>query len=272
MYYIKRFILRKLFKIMRKTPLDMPMVKYWKKADSVLAKVTKGKDGSLVMFMEGEDYEFPGFPRSHLLYGPLSKLKHEIKNQLFNDNWWKLEDGKSHKEVINDFKGTLPNIFAIMETLKYDMIPPEKMPRGVRELWRAMTILEQRHNSRIIQQLKEVLTFILSEDDAYRMRVQWIVQIFNPSAWWFKLFFRNPIKDFGIALRELENAEVVSDMKEKIRLLRRILLLILEDKKINQLFNELCREMDWSKLKLSEADKYHFRAKYFKVDMDKFEY
>lgn len=272
MYYIKRFILRRLFKLMGKTPLDMPIVKYWKNADSVLAKVTTGKDGSLVMYMEGEDYEFPGFPRSHLLYGSMSKLKHEIKNQLFNDNWWKLEEGKSHQEVIRNFKNTLPNIFEMMDKLKYDMIPPEKMPQGVRELWRAMTILEKRHDSLTIQKLKEVLTFILTDDDAYRMRVQWIIQIFNPSAWWFKLFFRNPIKDFDLALQELENAEVVGDMKERIRLLRRILLLILEDKKINQLFKELCKEVNWNKLKLSEADKYHFRAKYFKVDLINFEY
>jgi hypothetical protein len=120
--------------------------------------------------------------------------------------------------------------------------------------------------------LKNTLTFILTEDDAYRMRLQWITQIFNPSAWWFKLFFRNPVKDFDLALQELENAEVVGDMKERIRLLRRILLLIIEDKRIGQLFGELCKELDWNKLKLREADKYHFRAKYFKVDLDKFEF
>lgn len=250
----------------------MPMVKYWRKEDSVQAKVTTGKDGSLVMFMEGEDYEFPGFPRSHLLYGPLSKLKHEVKNQLFNNSWWKLEEGVPRQEVINNFKRALNNIFAITDSLKYDMVPPEKMSEGVREIWRAMTVLEKRHNSKRIQMLKKTLTFILSEDDAYRMRLQWIIQIFNPSAWWFKLLFRNPVKDFELALKELEIAEVVGDMKERIRLLRRILLLIIEDKRIGQLFNELCKEIDWNKLKLSEADKYHFRAKYFKVDLDKFEY
>lgn len=272
MYYIKRFIYRKIYKLLRKTPLDMPMVKYWRKSVSVQAKVMTGKDGSLIMKMEGEDYEFPGFPRSHLLYGPLSKLKHEVKNQLFNDSWWKLEDGVPRQEVINDFKKSLKNIFEITESLKYDMTPPEKMPKGVRELWRAMTVLEERHNSKTIQNLKKTLTFILTEDDAYRMRLQWMIQIFNPSAWWFKLFFRNPVKDFELGLQELENAEVVGDMKERIRLLRRILLLIIEDKKIGQLFNELCKEMDWKKLELSEADKYHFRAKYFKVDLDKFEF
>ena len=104
------------------------------------------------------------------------------------------------------------------------------------------------------------------------MRFQWITQIFNPSAWWFRLLLLNPVKYWEMALIELENAEVVGDMKERIRLFRRVTLLLLEDKRIIKLFKEFCKEVDWSKLKLSEADKYHFRAKYFKVDLDRFEY
>ena len=35
---------------------------------------------------------------------------------------------------------------------------------------------------------------------------------------------------------------------------------------------DLCREMDWNKLRLTPADKYHFRGKWFKVDFDRFAY
>jgi len=49
----------------------MEMVKYWKTQSSVQAKVTE-KDGVTIMIMEGEKYDFPGFPRGHLLFGKLS--------------------------------------------------------------------------------------------------------------------------------------------------------------------------------------------------------
>ena len=113
---------------------------------------------------------------------------------------------------------------------------------------------------------------VFLDDDAYMMRLKWIIQVFNPSSWWFKIFFRNPIKDLGVALEELEVGEVMSDMKDRVRLLRAGISLLLEDKNVKSLFMELCKEMDWNKLKLTEADKYHLRAKYFKCDLILFEY
>ena len=263
----------------------MPMVKYWQTDEAIAAIITRNKEGATIMRMgEGdkrEKHDFPGFPRGYLLfgnykgrgYGPLSVLKHEIKNQIFNESWKELEEGKGRQEIIDGVKGRLKNIFAITKDLEYELLPPEKMFSGVREIWRAMSVLEERHpeSKENIEWLKKTLTFIMSEDDAYRFRAFWIVSIFNPSKWYFKLF-GNPVKDFQIALEELENAEVLGDMKERIRLLRRILLLLLEDKKIKGLFLELCKEMKWSRLKLSKGDKFHYRAKYVKVDWDKFEY
>lgn len=243
------------------------MVQYWKTKESVAAKVTTDKDGAFIMKMEGEKYAFPGFPRGYLLFGTLSKLKHEIKNQIFNDSWAFLEDGVSKKEIIQKGKEAIDKIGEFVELNRYDMVPPEKMIGPVREIWRAWP--EGGERSKVI---KEALTYIMQEDDGYRFRLQWIIGIFNPSSWWFKLLFRNPIKDLDIALQELEHAEVIEDMKAKIRLLRRIVMLALEDEKIRSLFLKLCKNMNWNKLKLREADKFHFRGKYFKVDFEKFEY
>lgn len=267
MYFIKRKILRTIFSLLGKKPTDMPMVKYWKTKLAVAAKVTTNKDGALVMQMEGEDEIFPGFPRSHTLYGTLSKLKHEIKNQIFNDAWKMLEEGKPKEEVVAMIKEKVTGgLQDFIDICRYDMVPPEKMFMPVREIWRVLSILEKEEPR--LKWLKEALTYVLQEDDAYRMRVQWIIQIFNPRSW----FCFDPVKDFDLALSELEHAEVIGDMKERQRLLRRILLLILEDKKIRSLFLRFCKEVDWNKLKLTNADKYHFRAKYFRVDLDKFEY
>jgi hypothetical protein len=244
----------------------MRMVKYWKQNDYVEAKVTTNKEGATIMIMNGEDEPFPGFPRGRLLFGTLSKIKHEIKNQLFNESWRKLEEGEPVEKVVQDFKDSLLKIFEIGEVARYDMSPPTKMVKSVKEVWRAMTVLEDR--SPVIKPLKEILTYILQEDDAYRFRVQWMVSIFNPNSWWCT----DPIKDFTIALEEMENAEIVQDMKGRIRLLKRILLCILEDKRIRELFLALCKEMNWNKLKLDKADLYHFRGKYFKADWIYFEY
>lgn len=258
-----KFILKKYYKLIGKSPADMEMVQYWKTKDSVQAKVTKAEDGSTQMWLEGEKYPFPTFPRAHLLFGHLSKLKHEIKNQVFNESWRKLEEGTPEEEIIADIKKSLfGEITEIAEKLRYDMIPVNKMTASVREIHRAWTKVAPERT----YPLRDYLCFILQEDDAYRFRVQWLVKYFRPS--WFK----DPIKLFEKALQVMEHAEVIGDMKERIRLLRRILLLTLKDQSINSLFKKLVKEIDWNKVKLSKADSYHFRGKYFKVDYDLFEY
>jgi len=261
------FILRQFYKLIGKNPADMPMVQYWKTKDSVEAKITESEDGTMVMYMEGEKYPFPTYPRGRLLFGSLSKLKHEIKNQVFNENWWKLEAGESQENIVKNIKHKLFNeITELAELSRYDMLPYEKMTRSVKEIHRAWTKIAPTST----YNLRDYLCFILQEDDAYRFRVQWLVKYFNPNSLLWRWF--DPIKLFEKGLTMIEHAEVVGDMKERIRLLRRILLVCLGDKIIKDLFIKLIREIDWKKLKLTKADAFHFRGKYFKVDMDILEY
>lgn len=244
----------------------MPMVQYWKYSDSAQAKVMTNKDGCLVMQIEGEKELFPGYPRGHSLFGSLSPLKHQIKNQIFNDSWYKLERGVSDAIVIDDIKEILNGgLKEFWDNVKYDAVPYQKMVPPIKELWRTLTLLEK--ESATVKPLKEMLCFIMQEDDAYRFRMQWLFGILRPR--WYS---RNPLWLLKIGLTELENAEVIGDMKERQRLLKRILLLIMEDEKIRYLFKKFCKELDWKKVVLSRADKYHFRGKYFKVDWDKFDY
>ena len=256
---IKRWLLRKWYRLIGKGPGDMDMVQYWKSKDCCAAIITT-KDGSTTMILDGEKYPMWGFPRGHILFGALSPLKHQIKNQIFNDSWWKLEKGTDRKEVVKDIKKSLESIYQYAEPLKYDLMPPEKMCPAVREIHRAWTKVAPEAS-----RLRDMLTLILQEDDGYRYRVQFL-------AGWFPLFKWFPIKALEKGLQMVEHAEVIGDMKERIRLLRRILLLILEDKKINKLFKAFFKEVNWNKVKLSRADKFHFRGKYFKVDYDVLEY
>jgi plasmid stabilization system protein ParE len=111
--------------------------------------------------------------------------------------------------------------------------------------------------------MRDAMTFILQEDDGYRFRVQWCAGLIPR---WAKM------KHFLYACTFLEHAEIVGDMKERIRLLRRVLKTIVEDPRMCQLAEEFMREVDWKKVKLSKADKYYFRAKYFKVDYPYYQY
>lgn len=240
------------------------MVSWWKRQSAVQAKATEAKDGSYMMWMQGEKYPFPGFPRGHLLFGSLSPLKHQIKNQVFNEAWAMLEAEKPRTEVISHIKGVLKgNILDLGKDAKMDMLPIEKQVPAVREIHRAWTATS---TSKELNEFRDIVCFILNEDDGYRFRFQWLAE-------WFPLWMkRNPLKYFEKALNMLEHAETLGDMKERIKLLRRITLLLLEDKGTREWFTRFAKEINWKKVKLSKADKFYFRAKYFKVDFRKYDY
>ena len=231
----------------------MPMVKYWRTGQAAQAKVTT-LNGQQVMWIEGEKYPFPAFPRGWLLFGSLSKLKHEIKNQIFNNSWAKLDKGEKIADYV---RSVLPNLYPLYESLKMDVLPIEKMATPVQELHRAWNSVAPR------SVLKDMVTFILQEDDSYRWRLQWMVSYFGRG---------KPVEKFKRGLDWLEQAEVIGDMKERVRLFKRVFLALMSDYENRKLFDTFFRECDWEKLKLGEAEKYFFRAKYFKVDLDKFDY
>lgn len=256
-------------------------VEYWKRQDAQEAKVVRAKEGHLVMYIKGEKYPFPGFPRGILLYGSLSPLKHLIKNRIFNQSWKMLEEGKPNEEVVKHIKASLDEIFCLpdkgkpedsesreVKPYRYDMLPVEALNPPVKEVWRAFSKIEKMGHR--VKGLKELLCFIIQEDDAYRMRVQFLSRFFNPNSWWRR--WRDPVKDFDLALSMLEHAEIVGDMKERARLLRRVLLVALKDPAIKNCFIALCKEMDWKKLNLTDADLYYLRAKWYKPDFPYYNY
>lgn len=247
------------------TPTDMPMVDYWKRQQSVEARITKGRNGETIMQMAGEQQPFPGYPRGYLLFGKLSKLKHEIKNQIFNFAWYELEKNVDEQSLIRQLKGPIFDaIFALSEETKYDRVPYEAMVPAVKEIYRAWTKVAPGPRS---LNIRDIFCFILQEDDSYRFRVQWAVDYFSPILKW-----RDPVKMLDKAFEWLEVGEVIDDMKERQRLWRRTFMLLLRDPRIRKFYIDFVREVDWNKVRLTEADKYHFRGKYFKVDLDKFEY
>jgi hypothetical protein len=229
------------------------MVQWWKTKEAVQAKVTTAEDGSYIMWMEGEKYPFPGYPRGHLItnghtFSPYSRLKHEIKNQIFNENWARIE----RKEPLQTAEAC-KNIYAIAEELRYDMMPLERCAPAVREIAKNLS-----HT-----QWRDILTAIFQEDDAYRWRFQWMTQFLSK---------KDPIGSFDKAMEMLEHAEVVTDMKERIHLIRVVLLELWKDPTYARYWIEFIQNADLKKLKLTKADKYFFRAKYFKVDYPYYEY
>lgn len=132
------------------------MATHWREREASKAKVVTQKDGSFGLQIEGEKAIFPGFPRGHILTGPLAALKHKIKNIVFNQAFAEME------KMVTDHK--------------VDMMPPEKMPLPVRHIWETFEKMEE---CEIVPDMKarmalikKVLCFFLNEDDAYRMRAQ----------------------------------------------------------------------------------------------------
>lgn len=232
------------------------MVSYWKRADSVEAKVYKTKGGHYEMQMKGEKYPFMGYPRGTLLFGKLSPLKHQIKNKIFNAAWAMLEKNKPESEIKSYLESAWQEIFTLAEETKYDMVPFEQLMPPVKELHRAMTTVG------VDSRLRDVICFIFQEDDAYRMRCQWICKFFP----WFG---KPSVEDFTYGLSMLEHGEAVGDMKERERLFKRIFLFMTKD---SDKFKDFLNETDWKKVALTKADKYFFRAKYFKVDYPEYRY
>lgn len=232
------------------------MVSYWKRGDSVEAKVYRSPKGHYEMQMQGEKYPFLGYPRGSLLFGKLSPLKHQIKNRVFNDTWAMLEQKIPEYEIRASLANAWQEIYMLAEQTKYDMVPYEKMIPPVKELHRAMTVVG------VSSTLRDIICFILQEDDAYRMRFQWLVK--------FLPWLRKPrVDEFLDALKQLEHGEVVGDMKERERLFYRIFAFMVAD---SDMFKRFLKEVNWGKVALTKADKYFFRAKYFKVDWPEYEY
>src|SRR3990167_5772625 len=116
-------------------------VKYYKTQDAARAKVVHADDGSLQMQIEGEDMIFPGFPRGHVLTGPLAKVKHSLKNMVFNQVFEELEKN------VKDYGA--------------DMMPPEKMVPAVREFHR---VLEELENAAVTDKCYAEGNFVLRKE------------------------------------------------------------------------------------------------------------
>jgi len=231
------------------------MVKY---DDVARGMILSTKDG-LKMRIEGEKYLYPGFPRGHVLtsdyyFTDFSKLKHGIKNNIFNYIWYELEKGRDKNEIREEVIENWKEIYEIMKKLKYDVLPMHKCCRAVRELSKG-------NCEGVFKQIVEVMCFIFQEDDAYRFRFQWI-----------KNYFKNDIKSFENALIQMENAETSDDMKGRVRLWRRGIMFLLEDERVRKNFETWIKSLNWRKLKLSKEDKYYFRRKYFKCDFPVYSY
>ena len=253
------------------------MVQYWKTGDMARAKLVTLEDGAYAMVIEGEKYPLYGFPRGPVLFGALARLKHLGKNLIFNQAWKLLEEGKSNEEVMSYLKNVaLPFIFKEIEKNKYDMFPPEKLCPAIKELWRALSVIENRIDNEGFRTLKQGLTFFLQEDDAYRFRFQWLSKYLNPNSLWRKIWYfgrkYSLKKELKFAFNFLEHAEIVPDMKGRTKLIKRILFAVMDDPEFGKIIGELFKELDFKKLRLSKADSYFFRGKYFKVDLEKFDY
>jgi len=184
-YKKMRWLLTKLFRwYFNIKPLEQ--VRYYKLKSKERAKLIHNEEGALEMKIDGEKYNFPGFPRGHVLMGSLASLKKTMKEVVFNE----------------------------LAKIIPDTIPVEQMCPFVKEVYRVMTMMEQAEVTpdmkSEIRNAKKIVCFFLQEDDAYRFRAQWALGNLNVNkcklskadkyyfrAKWFKCDYSNPDSFIG---------------------------------------------------------------------------
>jgi len=107
---------------------------------------------SVELHIRGEKYPMRGFPRHHVLHGPMAMLKRYVKNLVIEQ---------------------------LVKCVPYK-IPDENLVPPVRELARVFDLLiraeDEPEMKRLMGQFKDAITMILQEDDAWRYRLQWAAE------------------------------------------------------------------------------------------------
>lgn len=81
------------------------------------------------------------------------------------------------------------------------------------------------------------------------------------------------VREMARVLDKMVEMEIVDDMKDRMKLLRNVIVFLAQEDdayrfRMQYFFSQLKKR----KVKLSKADKYYARGKYWKVDFDKFDY
>ena len=255
-------------------------VKYGKLSGFAKAKVTKAVSGALQMEIGGEKYPFPGFPRQHVLMGgSLQKFKLAMKNKSFHVMWGLVPD-KFEEEDLSPFLKDIFRVFGMLknaevtgdmksevwnlglahiyylhkgkdtisaedimagvspsiEEARYDMLPIDQCCSFVKEIWYAIKELEKIETDKSMRDFLKIFRIgfcnFMQEDDAWRFRWQWVFERLNKKIY----------KKYNIAH--------LSDSKD-----------------YQTRFQFVLSHMDYNKSKLSKADMYFARGKWFKPDL-----
>lgn len=139
-----------IFNIFKKKPNS---VQYGEKSGKEMAEpIFNEKTQSMELHISGERYPLRGFPRHHVLHGPMAPLKRYVKNFI---------------------------IEALVKCLPYK-IPDEKLVPSVRELARVFDLLIEAEDEpdmkHLTKQFKDAICMVLNEDDAWRFRAQWAME------------------------------------------------------------------------------------------------
>ena len=132
---------------------DMEVVKYGSKTGKQKAyPAIDPQTGERILVIKDEKYPLRGFPRGHVLHGPLAPLKGYFKNLIIEQ---------------------------IVKCVPFK-IPSEHLTLPVRELERVFNLMitaeDEPEMKKLIGQLRDGICMILEEDDAYRFRIQWFLE------------------------------------------------------------------------------------------------
>lgn len=140
-------------------------------------------------------------------------------------------------------------------------IDPKKYTRPVRELHDILTqtsisgdFLEEKGR---LERLRDVSCSILQYDNAYLLRIQDAFGAINPYN-----FKKDPIGELRNGLNAVIEREYAPEMKQKMRWLRDMFCLFLQNsKRYKAIFKQLAKRLNVEKMQLDESDMYYCRKR-----------
>lgn len=230
---------------------------------NALEKVEYPAEGGMLTYMSGHEYPYRGFPfvevvekidaMKKLSKGALSGFYHSLRS--FNPILW-----ITLIPSLWVFKSLIAaSVYTFYRLIERSRIKRTHYSQAVRELYRAFNT--PRHNEdektrELRLQLKDLVCMVLEFDNAYRFRMQDILEGLDKVS-----LKKNPAKEITRLLEVMMSRETTQEISDTWKLVRMFVSVYLRlDRKFLWMVADVLAEVDIEKIKLTAED-VHFCSK-----------
>jgi len=221
-----------------------------------LLKVEFPSEGGVLSYQEGLEQPYRGFPFFEVVEkidlikkvsrASLSGLYHSFKTKK-----WLLF---TLIPAVWMFKNLLyAGVYALYRVIERTRIKPRYYSQAIRELYRAFSY-PQGESSKMLElrlMLRDLVCMILEFDNAYRFRVQDLLEELNKTS-----LKKNPIKELNRIFTIVQEREKTQEIKDTWTLVKLFNSLYLRfDYQFKKMVVNILKELDIDKIKLTVEDK-----------------